>query len=246
MLIYPATQAPEVLSAFREFMADAPDELGAGAALITAPPAPFVPEPLRRKPALGIVVCYAGDPTEGERAIAPLREYGSPAADLVAPMPYTAVQQLIDPTMPPGLHNHWGGDFLAELPDDAIDAFCAAALTAPSPLTQILLVPGGGQLARVDDDAMAIGQRRAPWNTHLLTVWSDPADTARNRAWLRALQDAIAPYTTGHAWLNFLGDEGEHRVRRALGDGKYRRLQAIKRHYDPDNVFHLNQNIVPE
>jgi FAD/FMN-containing dehydrogenase len=76
-------------------------------------------------------------------------------------------------------------------------------------------------------------------------VWSDPADTARNHAWLRALQDAIAPYTTGRAWLNFLGDEGEDRVRRALGDGKYQRLQTIKRHYDPDNVFHLNQNIVP-
>ncbi len=80
------------------------------------------------------------------------------------------MQQLIDPTMPAGLHDHWGGDFLAELPDDAIDTFCAAAATVPSPLIQILIVPGGGALARVDDDAMAIGQRQAPWNTHLLTV----------------------------------------------------------------------------
>jgi FAD/FMN-containing dehydrogenase len=245
MLIHPASRAPEVLCAFRDFMAGAPDEVGAGAALITAPPAPFVPELLRGKPALGIVLCYVGDPAEGERVIAPLRAYGPPAADLVQPMPYTALQQLIDPTMPAGLHNHWGGDFLAELPDDAIDAFCAAALTVPSPLTQILIVPGGGQLARVDDDAMAIGQRQAPWNTHLLTVWSDPADTARNMAWLRALQAAIEPYTTGHAWLNFLGDEGEHRVRRALGQDKYERMRAIKDRYDPANLFHLNQNIPP-
>lgn len=99
--------------------------------------------------------------------------------------------------MPAGLHNYWRGDFLAELPDDAIDAFCTAAVTVPSALTQILIVPGGGQRARVDDDAMAIGQRQAPWNTHLLTVWSDPADSARNIAWLRALQVAIGPYTTG-------------------------------------------------
>jgi FAD/FMN-containing dehydrogenase len=245
MLIHPASHAPEVLCAFRDFMADAPDEVGGGAALITAPPAPFVPEPLRGKPALGLILCYAGDPAEGERVIAPLRGYGRPAADLVQPMPYTALQQLIDPTMPAGLHNHWGGDFLAELPGDAIDAFCAASLTVPSPLTQILIVPGGGQLARVNDDAMAIGQRQAPWNTHLLTVWTDPADSARNLAWLRALQAAIDPYTTGHAWLNFLGEEGEHRVRRAVGDRKYERLQTIKRRYDPDNVFHLNQNVTP-
>jgi FAD/FMN-containing dehydrogenase len=160
-------------------------------------------------------------------------------------MPYTAVQQLIDPTLPAGMHNHWGGDFLAELPDDAIDALCAAADTVPSPLTQILILPGGGQIARVDDDAMAIGQRQAPWNTHLLTVWSDPADSARNLAWLRALQAAIEPYTTGRAWLNFLGDEGEHGVRQALGEQKYERMRAIKDRYDPGNLFHLNQNIRP-
>lgn len=188
MLLYPGSRAPEVMRAFRDLMADAPDEFGAGAALITAPPAPFVPEPARGKPALGIVICYAGDLAEGERVVAPLRECAPPAADLVQPMPYTAVQQLIDPTMPAGLHNHWGGDFLAELPDEAIDAFCTAALAVPSPLTQILIVPGGGQLARVDDDAMAIGQRQAPWNTHLLTMWSDPAALVTSTGFARSRQ----------------------------------------------------------
>ena len=245
MLLYPGSRAGDVLRVFRDFMADAPDELGAAAALITAPPAPFVPEPTRGTPVLGIIVCYAGDPAEGERVIAPLRDYGPPVADLVQAMPYTAVQQLIDPTMPAGLHHHWGGDFLAELPDDAIDAFCSAASVAPSPLTQILIVPGGGQLARVEDGATAIGLRRSPWNTHLLTVWADPADSTRNLEWLRGLQAAIEPYTTGRTWLNFLGDEGEHRVRRAVGEERYDRLRTIKRRYDPDNLFHLNQNIVP-
>jgi hypothetical protein len=185
-------------------------------------------------------------PAEPDHAAAhPAALSSPPSADLVQPMPYTAMQELIDPTMPPGLHNHRGDDFLTGLPNDAIDAFCATALTVPSPLTQILIVPSGGALARADDDAMAIGQRQAPWNTHLLTVCSDPADTARNRAWLRALQAAIDPDTTGHAWLTCLGDEGEYRVRRALGDRKYERPETIKRRYDPDNLFHLNQNIVP-
>jgi FAD/FMN-containing dehydrogenase len=152
---------------------------------------------------------------------------------------------MIDGSVGSGMYNHWGGDFLADLPDDAIDVLCSASSAAPSPLTQILVLPGGGQIARVADDAMAIGPRLAPWNTHLLTVWADPADAQRNLDWLRALQAQTAPYTTGRAWLNFLGEEGEDRVRSAVGERKYERLQAIKDRYDPGNLFHLNQNIRP-
>jgi len=175
-------------------MAGAPDDLGAGAVLITAPPEPFVPEPARGKLALAIIVCYAGDVDEGTRALAPLRAVGPPAVDLVAPMPYTAVQQLIDPALPAGMRNRWGADFLHDLPDEAIDVFCAAAAAKPSPFTQVLLLPGGGQISRLADDAMAIGQRQAPWNTHLLAVWDDPADDQRNLTWLRELK-AAAPHT---------------------------------------------------
>jgi FAD/FMN-containing dehydrogenase len=245
MLLFAAEQAREALHCFREFMAGAPDEVGAGAALLTAPAEPFVPESVRGKPALGMIVCYAGDIREGERSLSPLREFAPPAADLIQPMPYTAVQRLIEPSLPPGLRHHWGGDFLIDLPDDAIDVFCEAAESCPSPLAQVLILPGGGQIARVDDDAMAIGQRQAPWNTHMLAMWADPADDSRNVEWLRELKVACAPYTSGRAWLNFLGEEGEGRVRRALGEDKYERLQKIKDRYDPANVFHLNQNISP-
>src|SRR5207302_10155401 len=131
----------------------------------------FVPEPAGGKPAVGIVVCYAGDVAEGERALAPLREFGPPAVDMVAPMPYTDVQKLIDPQAQPGLRNYWGGDFLHDLSDEAIDVLCAAHAVAPSPHSLILVVPGGGQIARVGDDAMALGQRRAPYNTHLIAMW---------------------------------------------------------------------------
>jgi FAD/FMN-containing dehydrogenase len=245
MVVHPGPRAGEVLRFFREFMADAPDEVGAAVALITAPPLDFVPEEARGKPAVGMIVCYAGDLDQGAKVLAPLREFGPPAVDLVQPMPYTAVQQLIDPTTPSGMQNHWGGDFLPDLPDEAIDRLCSAAADPPSPLSVILVVPGGGQIARVGDDEMALGQRQARWNTHLLAMWADPADSQRNVDWLRGIQAATGPYTTGRAWLNFMGEEGEQRVRRAVGEAKYDRLQQLKDRYDPDNVFHLNQNVRP-
>jgi FAD/FMN-containing dehydrogenase len=245
MVIYPGDCARDVLLSFRQFMADAPDEVGGAAALITAPPAPFVPEEARGKPALGIIACYVGEPEEGARALAPVRQFGRPVVDLMQPMPYTAIQQLIDPSAPSGLQNYWGGDFLSELSDDAIDVFCNAAADAPSPLSLILIIPGGGQIARVPDEAMALGERQSPWNTHLVAMWQDPADDERNIAWLRELQAACAPYTTGRAFLNFIGEDGGQLVRRALGDQKYERMRSVKERYDPENVFCLNQNVKP-
>jgi FAD/FMN-containing dehydrogenase len=245
MLMHPGPRAGEVLRFFREFMAGAPDEVGAGVALITAPPEPFVPEAARGKPAAGIIVCYAGPVEEGEQVLAPLREFGPPVLDMVEPMPYTEVQKLIDPMNPPGLQNYWGGDFLTELSDGAIDVFCSAHEAVPSPHTLLVILAGGGQIARVDEDAMALGQRHAPYNTHLISMWPDPTDSQRNIEWVRDLQAASKPYTTGGAFVNFLGEEGQHHVRRAFGTSKYQRLVRIKDRYDPDNLFRLNQNIPP-
>jgi len=245
IVLHGVERASEAVRFFRDFMADAPDEVGGGVALITAPPQPFVPAWLRGRPAIGIIACYAGNVRDGARVLAPLREFGPPAADLMERMPYTALQQLVDGANPPGLRNHWSGEFLVELSDEAIEVFCAAHANVPSPFTQILIVPGGGQVARIGDDATAIGERQAPWNAHLLTMWTDPAEDGRNLTWLRELRAACAPYTTGRVWLNFLTEEGERRVRRALGDDRYERLQAVKSRYDPENLFHLNQNIVP-
>jgi FAD/FMN-containing dehydrogenase len=245
IVLHSAGCASEVVRFFRDYMANAPDEVGGAAGLITAPPQPFVPASLRGRPVVAIIACYAGDPKEGARVLAPLREYGPPAADLMQRMPYTALQQLVDDANRPGLRNQWGGEFLIELSDPAIDVFCTAHATAPSPHTQLLIIPGGGQVARVPEGATAIGQRQAPWNAHLLTMWEDPADDARNIAWLRELQSACAPYTTGRSWLNFVGDEGEKPVRRALGEETYEQLQAVKERYDRANLFRLNQNIRP-
>jgi hypothetical protein len=226
-------------------MLKAPEQLGTGMAFITAPPEEFVPEPVRGHPVVGVIVCYNGDPDEGAQALAPLREFGPPGVDLVQPMPYAAVQQLIDPGNPKGMLNYWSGDFFAELPDEATEVLASQATQPVSPLTQIIIVPGGGAVARIDEDATAFGQRTAPWNIHYLSMWADPADTEKNIAYTRGLSTAMKPWTTGRLYLNFIGDEGPGRVEAAFGPEKFARLQALKRTWDPKNLFRHNQNIPP-
>jgi FAD/FMN-containing dehydrogenase len=245
MLMHPAERAGELTRFFRDFMAEAPDEVGAAVAYISAPPLDFVPEPVRGKPVVGVVVCYAGPAEEGEEHIRPLREFGPPAVDMVQPMPYVEVQGLLDPGNPKGLQNYWTADFLAELPDEAVDVLVEKATHPVSPMSQIILMPGGGALSRVDEDATAFGQRTAPFNVHFLSMWPDPADAETNIAYTRDIAGAMKPWTTGRAYLNFLGDEGIGRVEAAFGPERYRRLQALKDKWDPENLFRHNQNIPP-
>jgi FAD/FMN-containing dehydrogenase len=245
MLIHPAERAGELTRFFRDYMADAPDEVGAAIAYITAPPADFVPEPARGKPVAGVVVCYVGDPDEGEEVIRPLREFGPPAVDMVQPMPYVALQGMLEPANPKGLQNYWSAHFLAELPDEAVDVLVGKATQPVSPMTQIILMPGGGALSRVPEDATAFGERRSPFNVHYLSMWPDPADSETNIAYTRDIAGAMDQWTTGRAYLNFLGDEGVGRVEAAFGTEKYRRLQALKDVWDPENLFRHNQNIPP-
>ena len=245
MLMFPAALAGDLLRFYRDFMAAAPDEVGSALAFITAPPEEFVPEPVRGHPVIGIVACYVGPVEDGERAFAPLREFGPPAIDLVGPMPYVAVQQLLDPPAVKGLQNYWTADFFSGLPDDAIDTLVEHATKPVSPLTQIIVVPGGGAVARVHDDDTAFGQRTAPWNIHFLSMWPDPADTERNIAYTRAISTAMKPWTTGEVYLNFIGDEGQDRVEAGFGPAKYARLRELKAKWDPTNLFRHNQNIPP-
>jgi FAD/FMN-containing dehydrogenase len=245
MLMYPSALANDLLRFFRDFMADAPDGVGCALAFITAPPEDFVPEPVRGRPVVGVVGCYAGPVEDGEAAYAPLREFGPPAIDLFGPMPYTAVQQLLDPPAPKGMQNYWTADFLAELPDKAVDVLVEHATKPVSPMTQIIVVPGGGAPSRIDEEATAFGQRTAPWNIHFLSMWPDPADTEANVAYTREIAGAMKPWTTGRAYLNFIGDEGAERVAAAFGPEKYPRLQALKAKWDPTNLFRHNQNITP-
>ena len=245
MLVWPAAMGSDLLKFYRDFMLAAPDEVGGGMAFITAPPAPFVPPEVQGHPVVAIVVSYAGDVTEGERVLAPLREFGPPAIDLVEPMPYLALQGLIEAGNPHGMHNYWTADFYGSLPDEAIDVLVAGATNPVSPLTQILVVPGGGAISRVAEDAMAFGERHAEWNIHYLSMWPDPADSPTNIEYTRNLSGSMKQWAAGGVYLNFIGDEGSARVESAFGPEKYARLQALKTKWDPDNLFRHNQNIKP-
>jgi FAD/FMN-containing dehydrogenase len=245
MLIWPGFMAGDVARAYRDFIATAPDEVGGGIAFLTAPPEPFVPEEARGKPAVGIIVTYAGDPKEGERVAAPLREIaGGPVVDLVAPIPYVAAQALIEPGNPPGRRNYWKADMLDDLPDPAIDTVAEAAARVPSPHSILLLQPLGGAVARVPADATALGRRDAKWVYHLISQWEDADDDEANMGWTREFATQLEPYSSGGVYLTFTSDSGDDRVRDVFRTN-YDRLRDVKDRYDPSNMFHLGQNIRP-
>jgi FAD/FMN-containing dehydrogenase len=245
MLMYPAEFAGDVVRAWREFMLTAPDALGSGLAFITAPPEEFVPEPVRGHPVVGVVLCWAGAVDDGPAAIAPLLAAAPPALAMVQPMPYTAVQQMLDAGNPHGMRNYWSADFYEDLPDEAVDVLVGLATQPVSPLTQIILVRGGGAVERVPHDETAFSGRDLPWNVHFLGMWPEAADDDVNIAWLKRLCRAMKPWAAGNVYLNWLGDEGQDRIAAGFGREKYARLRELKRTWDPTNVFRHNQNIPP-
>jgi FAD binding domain-containing protein/berberine-like enzyme len=245
-ILYPLDRAADVLRFTRDFCDEAPDEVTVTSAIITAPPAPFVPEALHNKPVLAVVPCYVGPVEEGERALRPLREYGPPAADLVEPTPYVTVQRFIDETYPPGRRIYIKSEWLRGLEDGAIDKAIEGAERFDTPLSQIILHQMGGALARVPDDATAFDGRDARYMATIIAVWEAPDDDREPHVtWARELWEQMKPWSTGGSYVNHMMDEGDARVHAAYGHGKYERLLALKNMYDPTNFFRLNQNIKP-
>src|SRR4051794_32315653 len=240
MLVFPADRAREGMHAYCDFVASAPDEVGSGLAFITAPPAEFVPEPARGKPVVAVVCCYAGEPADGPAAYAPMLEL-QPVVTMLDVMPYVAVQQMIDEGNAKGMLNYWTGDFYDALPDEAIETFVGLATAPVSPFTQLIVVPGGGAIGRVDHEATAFGGRDAAFNIHYLSMWADDADTASNIEYTRRLSGAMKPWASGRVYLNFLGDEGLGRVEAGFGPQKFARLRQIKSSWDPRHVLHHHQ-----
>jgi FAD/FMN-containing dehydrogenase len=243
-LMFEHERGAEVLAAYRDLMRTAPDDFGGCAVLQLAPPAPFVPAELVGNPVVTIVVAAFGEPAAAERLLAPLRAL-HPAADIVGPLPYVALQSMQDEANRPGMQNHWRASFLDDLPDDAVEVALAASAEIPSPLTPVLLQPLGGAYARVDADATALSHRSAGWAYHALSAWPDPADTEVNRAWTDSFAAALAPYGHGAAHPNYESVDAGDRVRRFYGERTFERLVAVKERWDPQNVFALNQNIRP-
>jgi len=242
LLLWPGDRANEVSHRYRDLAYDAPEEFGSGLVLLTGPPEEFIPAHLQGTTVIGMAVLWSGDANEGVEVLKPFRDLG-PEVDLVGPMPYADFQCMIDD--PPGLHNYWSAEYHDSMPDEALDIFLKYGFERPSPLSQQLLLPWGGAIARVPEDATPMTKRDVSWITHPFGMWDNPADTDKNIEWARSFRRAIKPFTNGGIYLNFVGDEGEDRVRAAFGDVKYKRLAAIKGEWDPGNVFQGNQNIKP-
>jgi FAD/FMN-containing dehydrogenase len=247
MLAFPRPQAREVIRAYRDYIEQAPNEVCGGVALITAPPEEFVPEAARGKPAVGIVYCYVGPPEEGAEALKPLREaLPDPVLDMVQPMPYTALQQMMDAGNPHGIREYFKVDYLAELPDEAIDIVVEQGEQLPAPFGQLILGPMGGAVGHTDSGARALTIPEAPWAYFCLSMWMDPDEDERNRAWAKGFAKAMQAFGVGKALPNFIEpDEGVARLRASYGEDKYERLVELKNKWDPDNLFRLNQNIEP-
>jgi len=247
MLVCPPDRAGEVLSFMRDYMADAPDDLGGAVAFVSAPPEPFVPPEMHFKPVLGIVVCWTGSMEEGERVLAPIREVAQPMMDMVQPMPYTALQQMLDAGGPKGTRAYMKAEFLPDLDDEVIGKLVKHGNNRVGPMAQLLMEPMGGAIGRVGEDDTALGRRDVPWCYHALALWMEPdAETAdAQTAWARGLSEDLKPHITAGVYLNYTSDEGEDRVRSSYGEQKYARLVALKDRYDPTNLFRFNQNIKP-
>jgi FAD/FMN-containing dehydrogenase len=245
-VMHPLQRATAALAAFLELAADAPDRLGLNAALVVAPPAPFVPEPVRGRPVAILAAGWIGDDAEGADLVRRLREAGEPVLDTFGRMPYTALQSMVDDALPAGVASYARSEWLRPLDSAGAEALLAAASEPTSPMSQVLVRVMGGAIARVPADATAFRFREAAAMLTVSAMWPDPADSGeQHRAWCRAQWEALRPWSAGGGYVNHLGDEGRTRVREAYGDETWQRLVALKRRWDPDNVFSRNQNIPP-
>jgi FAD/FMN-containing dehydrogenase len=246
IMLFPFEQAAEILRGARDVLESAPEELTTALVLVTVPPQPPFPEALWGQPAVGIAPTYAGDLEEAQRVIAPLRALGEPTLDIVGPMPYVALQSMLDETAPHGLHNYNAAETLAALEDGAIDGLLEVFASVPSPRSHVILTQMGGAVRRVPVTATAFAQRDAGWLAWVIGIWQPGEDEAANVAWARAARRSLEPYATAGTYVNALEPEAgrTNRLRDSYGPN-WDRLVELKRQYDPDNLFRLNQNIAP-
>ncbi|MFI1940047.1 FAD-binding oxidoreductase [Streptomyces purpureus] len=242
LLMFTPEAGFEVVTTYRELMESAPDEAGGGAIYLTGPPEDFVPPDLVGTLLCAALVTYAGTEAQARAVAAPLLDIPH-VAEVVAELPYADFQCMLDD--PPGMRNYWSAEYLELFPDEAAEQFCDLATSMPMPSpSQHALLPMGGAVAR-SGGQYPVPWRQSPWAVHPFGVWEDPADDERGRQWVRDVRKGVQPWTAGHVYLNFIGQEGRERVVAGFGAGNYRRLAAVKAEYDPDNVFHLNHNIEP-
>ena len=244
LIVFPFEQAKQVLTRYREFVETAPEELNVWALLRKAPPLPFLPAEVHGKEVVVLVTFYAGDAVQGGKLIEPLRRFGAPWGEHIGALPYTQWQKAFDPLLTPGARNYWKSHNFTELGDGALDSMIEFAGKMPSSQCEIFVGLVAGAANRVRPDAMAYRHRNAKFVLNVHGRWDKRTDDERCIAWARAFFQASAPYASDGAYINFMTEEESDRVASAYG-ANYDRLAQIKKQYDPDNLFHLNQNIKP-
>ena len=245
---YPEERANDILQQWRDYLASAPDEVSGLAEFSTIPRDPAYPEDTWGKRVLALATVYDGPAEEGERVTRPLRSFGEALLDFSGRMPYRALQSIYDGLFPTGRDRcYWKSTYLSGLGDSVVSEITKHLAKRPSEMTFASIWKFGRAVQRVAADATAFGDRSMPFMLSLDAIWSDPADDDTNIEWVRDVWEDMQPHSTGRLYLNFPGfGEGETLVRDAFGAGTYARLQKVKRDYDPDNLFHMNQNILPQ
>ncbi|HKK93679.1 MAG TPA: FAD-binding oxidoreductase [Longimicrobiales bacterium] len=244
LIVHPIEDAPEVLRAYRNFAASAPDEVTVWVVMRKAPPLPFLSEEVHGTGVLVLAAFYAGDMAEGEAALAPLRAIGTPHADVIGPHPYAGWQQAFDPLLTPGERNYWKTHDFAELSDELLDTVLEYVDSLPDPQSEVFFAQLGGAQGRVRNDATAYQGRNAAFIMNVHGRWSDPAKDDTCTAWCREFWAATEPHATGEAYVNFLTEEESGRLRDAYGSS-FERLVEVKNAWDPDNLFRMNHNVQP-
>jgi len=248
LILHPPEVGLELLRFYRDYALEAPADLALLGVFMTVPaepPMPIFPPELLGKKVVAFLGAWPGPAEEAEKAFQPLRNFGTPAFELVLPMPYTMVQQIQDEDSPFGSYWYWKSAYVKELPNELLELLASRAPTAPSPGTQVMVTRLGGAISEVPEDATAFPLRDAGYFVQMDSTWTDAADTEENIAWTRGLHEAVSPFAMDRVYVNFIGDEGADRVAKAYGPEKYARLVALKKKYDPNNLFRMNQNINP-
>jgi len=243
-IFYAGDKTEELLALYQDWSASRPREVNSLVALTTAPPLPFLPQDVHGKPIAIVAGCYGGPMEDGEQHYKALKEFGPPIADLLGPMPYVALQSLLDPLWGPGIANYFRSGFFSRLGPDVTATVRSFLDRRPAGVVSEFHVHHmGGAVDEVPAEVSAYSGRGAPYVWNILTRWANPADADENITWARDLGAALEPFSTGQSYVNFIGDA--ERVRSAYPPATYARLADVKRRYDPENVFHLNQNVVP-
>ncbi len=244
-VLYDIADTTEVMRWYRELLPSLPEELNGWISLLTIPPAPPFPEELWGRKACGIVWCYTGPHDRADEVLAPVREFGSPLVVGLHEMPFTMLQSAFDGLYPAGLQWYWRADFCEQITDAAVDVHVEHGNRLPTGHSTMHMYPIDGAASRVDEDATAFAYRSGGWACVIVGVDPDPANAQLITDWAKSYWDDLHPHSAGGAYVNFLmDDEGVDRVR-ASYKGNHDRLTRVKRAYDPDNVFHINQNILP-